>query len=100
MAELYEDRVGYKDPDENLDFKFDWSPWLDSLGDSDTILSDVWEISPVDTLVETASGNDSTTTTVWLSGGDVNHSYLVTNRITTDGGRIADRTMVLHIRDK
>jgi len=42
--------------------------------------------------------SDSSTTTVariWLSGGVVGMRYTVTNRITTEGGRTEERSLVI-----
>jgi hypothetical protein len=81
-----------KDPDAVLDYKWDWSAWL--AAESDAISTSTF--LPVDGLTFGTGGqsptHDSTTATVWLSGGTVGSSYEVTNRITTTGGRTDDRT--------
>lgn len=73
-----------KDPDATLDYKVDWSSWLGT----DTIASATWVVPSG--LNEVTSGNTTTTATVWLSGGTLKKTYLVTSRITTAAGRIND----------
>lgn len=83
-----------KDPNAILDYRFDWSTWLDN----DTIAASTW-IAPDGITVQ--SENETTTTaTVWLSGGTLSRFYEVVNRVTTAGGRTDDRTLVVYIQDK
>ena len=83
-----------KDPNATLDYSFDWGPWLDT----DTIDTSVWVVeSP---LVPTNETNDTTTTRVFLSGGTHGNKYLVTNRITTTGGLIDDRSFEIIVRNR
>jgi hypothetical protein len=78
-----------KDPDAVLDYQWDWTDWLES----DTISTVVITV-PTGL---TSSGNYKTTkkVTVWLSGGEVGHNYLVSCRITTVAGRVDERTIVI-----
>lgn len=90
-----------KDPDELLDFGIDWS---DKLG-NDTIATSEWIIGSDSALVKENEAFDDTTATVWLSGGELADPvkgtlYSVTNRITTDGGRIFDETVRLRVRTR
>ncbi len=82
-----------KDPNAILDFGLDWSPWLGA----DTIATSVWTL-PAGITQQSAS-NTTTTTTIWLSGGTAGTKYLVTNRITTAGGRTDDRTMTINVKE-
>ena len=83
-----------KDPDATLDFKIDWSAWLGS----DTISTSAWVVpAGID---QDSAGNDTTTATIWLSGGTVGRSYSIVNRITTAAGRINDRTIVIKVREQ
>jgi hypothetical protein len=77
-----------KDPSEVLDYQIDWAPVLES----DTIATSTW-IVPAGFTVG-SSTNTATTTTVWLSGGDLG-PHLITNRITTAGGRTFERSVSL-----
>lgn len=83
-----------KDPDARLDYRVDWTSWLDS----DTIANSEW-IIPTGIVYE-ADTFDTTSATVWLSGGSLGSSYEVVNRITTAAGRIDDRTITIIIRQK
>lgn len=87
-------RTYIKDPDANLDYSIDWSLFLDN----DTISTSVWTVPPG--ISQTAVASSITTTTIWLSGGMLNNTYLLSNRITTVGGRIDDRSFEIKIRQK
>jgi hypothetical protein len=82
-----------KDPDAKLDYKIDWSDWLDG----DTISASTWTVPAGLTKVSDTFSN--TTATIWLSGGTAGLHYEVTNRITTGAGRIDDRTLSFRIRE-
>lgn len=84
-----------KDPDETLDYGWDWSEYLPR---DDEIQVSVWEVP--DGLTKEADGFSAKTTTVWLSGGTLGEEYTVTNRVTTKHGRQADRSFTLKIRSK
>jgi hypothetical protein len=79
-----------KDPDAVLDYKVDWTAWL---GD-DTLTSSTFTASS-DAITLTSESNDSTSATVWISGGVLNGRYKVTNHITTSEGRVEDRTFTV-----
>ena len=83
-----------KDPDARLDYEVDWSEWLPS---GDTIVLSEWE---VDDAALTLDGEDFNTLSavVFASDGVLGSSYLVTNRITTDQGRINDKTIKIKIK--
>lgn len=84
----------FKDPDATLDFTVDWVQWLGS----DTIVSASWDVP--DALSVEASPNTTTTATVWVSGGTHGADYTLTNRITTAAGRVDDRSLTLHVRNR
>lgn len=85
-----------KDPDATLDYGFDWATdgWLGS----DTIASATWVVPSG--LTKGSETNTTTTATVWLSGGTVATDYTVTCRITTAGGRIDDRSLLIQVRNR
>lgn len=85
-----------KDPDALLDYTLDWSTdgWLGS----DTIASVTWVIPAG--ITKTTDTNTTTTATAWLSGGTVDTDYTVTCRITTAGGRIDDRSLLIQVRNR
>ena len=66
-----------KDPDETLDYVFDWSSWIGS----DTISSYVIDEETGITL--DSDSNDTDSVTVWLSGGVAGESYDVACEVTT-----------------
>ena len=83
-----------KDPGATLDFTIDWSEWLDD----DTISSSDWTVP--DGITEASATNDTTTATVWLSGGTAGTRYTVTNTIVTAGGRTDERSIVIAVDDQ
>jgi hypothetical protein len=87
-----------KDPNEVLDFQIDWSARLAS---DETISTSSWTITGADSvLVEDSNDIDDTNTIIWLSAGTLGERYLLTNRITTTGGRTMDQSAYLKIRAK
>lgn len=88
-----------KDPDEVLDYVRDWSVVLDG----DEIATSVWlpvEEAEADQITVDSDSHDETTATVWLSGGNLNVTHKVLNRITTTGGRTFDKTLRFKIKAK
>lgn len=83
-----------KDPNAQLDYQIDWSPWLGA----DQIATSVWE-AEVGITVDSSS-NNTTKATVWLSGGVHGENYEIRNRITTGGGRTDDRTINIEVRNR
>lgn len=84
-----------KDPDATLDYVIDWSSWLatgDTIADSEFIAATGITVD--------SDTNDTTTATVWLSGGTVGESYEITNRITTADGRTDDRTIRIEVVER
>ncbi len=80
-----------KDPDAILDYINDWVYWLNG----DTISTSQWTADTGITVV--SSIKTDTTATVWLSGGTVGSTYLVTNRIVTVAGRTDDRSISIRV---
>lgn len=80
-----------KDPDARKDYGFDWDEWL--LEVTDTIQVSVWLVP--EGLTKLSESNDLNGSTVWLGGGTAGEAYIVTNRITTVGGRTDDRSMII-----
>jgi len=83
-----------KDPDAVLDYQINWLAWLDG----DTISTSEWE-APTGITIDSDSATTSATT-VWLSSGTAGDSYLIVNRITTDGGRTDDRSITISVAEK
>ena len=83
-----------KDPDEVADYAVDWTPRLGA----DTVSQSTW-IVPTGITMDSES-KTPTMTIIWLSGGTLNKSYDVSNRIITSGGRTWDQTVRLKIKAK
>lgn len=84
-----------KDADAVLDYSINWSQWLlidDGLATSEWLAEAGIDVDN-DTL-------NAAVTTVWLSGGTAGQSYTVTNRITTDGGRTDDRSIMVYVTER
>ena len=83
-----------KDPNEVLDFTFDWSTWLGA----DTISSDTVTVETG--LTKDSDSNDTTSVTVWVSGGTAGNHYNVSSKVVTAGGRTAERTIVIDVVER
>ncbi|WP_432001224.1 hypothetical protein [Streptomyces sioyaensis] len=88
--------VFIKDPSANLDYVYDWSDWL-SPGET---ISSVEYTVPAALASGTANTNTATTVTVWLAGGTAGMTYRVSNRITTNQGRVDERTFSVHVEER
>lgn len=89
---VYENAVYFKDPNSTLDYAIDWSRWLGT----DTIATVAWTLQSG--ITQASASNDTTTATIWLSGGTAGEDYLVTARITTSAGRQLDTSMLIKVR--
>ena len=88
-----------KDPDERLDYAMDWTAEMSAR--EDEIIQSLWFIVNDDaTLTIESDGVDGHLTYVWLTGGEDRRNYQLTNRVTTAGGRIYDRGVLLVITEK
>lgn len=85
-----------KDPDEVLDYTLDWSA---RLGEVDIIIESLWPDPPAGIVMDSDSYSTSSTV-LWLSGGEVNASYSFVNRIVTAGGRTMDQTVKLKVKTR
>lgn len=107
----------FKDPDEVLDYDLDWTRRLydadelaaaqaqEDAGQPVTIVpADIIATStftlPTGTLVAASTENSTTATKVWLTGGDEGESYVITNEITTAGGRTMDQSVKIKVKSK
>jgi hypothetical protein len=88
-----------KDPNATLDYIMDWrpalTPWL-ALGES--IINVVWTIPAP--LAEASSSNTADDATAFISGGTEGTRYEVACKITTDAGRIDERSFYLNITNQ
>lgn len=84
-----------KDPDATLDWKVDWSAWLDT---GETITTSTWIVA--DGITRSTDSHDDTSATIWLTGGATGGVYTITNRITTNQGRTDDRSLAITVYDR
>lgn len=84
-----------KDPEDVLDYTFDFTAWLAKV--SDSISS--YTITEEAGITLDSHSNDANTVTVWLSGGTAGESYEVECKIVTVGGRTAERTMMIPVEE-
>lgn len=84
-----------KDPDDVLDYSFDWSDWLTT---NELISSFVAIATPGITIDSTS--NTATVTTTWLSGGVAGSPYTITHRIVTNQNRTVDRSMTIRVTSR
>jgi hypothetical protein len=80
-----------KHPVSELDYQFDWSEWLDT----DTITSSDWDVPTGLTLADETY--NTTTATVWLSGGTNGTTYQVVNTIVTADGRTESKALTVQV---
>ena len=87
-----------KDPSENLDYSFNWRARV-PVGDS--IVGSTWVVDGTpNNIVLGASTYSTYTTTIWLSGGTVGNTYVLTNTITTLSGRVLTQSVQLNAVSK
>ena len=84
-----------KDPQAVLDYGFDWSDWL-AVGE--TVSTSSWAVEAG--ITKDSDTNDSTTTTIWLSGGTAGEDYTVTNTIVTSASRTDERSIIVFVRER
>lgn len=84
-----------KDPNDVLDYQWDWSAWL---ADGETIQTST--VLVPDGITKDSDSKTDTAVTVWLSGGTVGENYRVVSRITTNQARTADRSMLIAVHER
>lgn len=73
-----------------LDYGFNWSDWL---ADGETITASTWTVPTG--ISEGANSRDDTSVKVWLSGGTVGETYLISCKITTSVSPRADERSLI-----
>lgn len=89
-----------KDPDATLDWVFDWATWLRS---GETIATSTWTVSAGIVLESSgiyAPTNTVSTATAWLSGGSPGEPYILSNKVTTNQGRIDERSITIRVTNR
>lgn len=85
-----------KDPNAVLDYSFDWTAYLAAI--TDTIESVEFVLD--DGLTQVDYSHNTLMAVVWVSGGLAGTTARVTCRITTQGGRVDDRSVFLKIAER
>ena len=83
-----------KDPDEVLDYQFDWASRLVT---SETISTSTFVVTE-GSVTMANPGILAGKTTVWLSGGTLGEVNIITNRVETNQGRVYEESARLRIR--
>lgn len=78
-------------PGAKLDYGIDWKEWLEA---SETISVSQWS-GPDDLTLSGEQIVDDTGTSVYVEGGVLNQTYVITNTITTSAGRKDSRIIRL-----
>lgn len=99
-----------KDPNETLDYSLDWSRFLRS---GETISSSLWFVvntsgetvsfntgETVDSLSNVTNSNNSSITTINLSGGTSNTFYKLVCRVTLNTSFVAERSVSIYIKER
>jgi len=86
-----------KDPDAVLDYRFDWSDWLET---GDTIATRTITASTGITVDSSSITDSSTSVTVWLSGGTVGATYDIACLIVTSASRTDERTVSVRVLER
>lgn len=89
----------FKDPEEKLDYGFDWTRRLE---DAETIIDSDWAIADgtVTIAANPVPSIATAVTKVWLEGGTLGETCIITNTITTSTGRIREWSAKLKIKAK
>lgn len=86
-----------KDPSDKVDFTRTWDDWL---ADGETISSVAWTVETgLTKSTSPAESNTTTAATVWLEGGTVDEEYDVACKITTNQGRVVERTFTVKVQN-
>lgn len=95
-----------KDPDAELVYTFDWAFDGPNDGSQDddgwlqgAIITASSFVTPAG-LTELIDSFDDTTASVKLGGGKRGKNYIITNRVTTDGGETEDRSIEIQCRER
>jgi hypothetical protein len=86
-----------KDPQADLDYRFEWELWLDG----DTISTSDWAVQSGSGFTMHDDSIDGTDTIIWLEGGNVaDVRWRVTNTITTAAGRVEERSLMVQVKER
>lgn len=83
----------FQDPAAILDYRVDWTDWLDG----DVITSGTFSATPTAPVVIASQSTGTAIGTVWISNGIVGTTYEINHHISTLGGRTDERTFSIAI---
>lgn len=86
-----------KDPDDVLDYQFDWTA---RMATNETVVASVFTVVEGTVVKGVVGFTPQGVTTVWLSGGTPGETCLINNHIATSQGREYDETARLRVRSK
>ncbi len=95
-----------KDPDEVLDYVFDFAALTNGTGDSDylesgeTILSQTVTTTTGITAESIAITHNATCVLLWLRGGTASTTYTITVEIVTSSARIVERSYSIKVKER
>lgn len=81
-------------PDEVIDYAIDYAGLI-PIGD--LIISSTWV--PDDGISIGRTGISGLKTVAFISGGELNSSYNITNHVTSSQGRVLDQTIQIKVRE-
>ena len=89
-----------KDPEAVLDYAIDWGAQY--LGQGDLLSASDWSVAPDEPggVAVVASGFDESVSTVQAGGGIAGRIYRLANRVTTQSGRIDERSIMLRVEKR
>jgi len=86
-------KVFHQDPNDRLDYLMDWAAEMARI--TDTISASEWTVPAP--LSSDEDSFDNTSATVWLLDGAAGATYIVSNKVTTVGGRVIERSFKVHV---
>lgn len=87
-------QIFIKDPDATKDYQINWNTWLNG----DTISTSEWDVP--DGIKKENDTNNTTTATIWVSGGTAGEMYKLVNTIVTAGGRTEQDSITIKVLEK
>lgn len=89
-----------KDPAAVLDYSIDWR--AEYLAADELLAASEWSVVPEEPGGVSVAGSDFdiSTSSATVGGGIAGHIYKLLNRITTDRGRVDERSIVLRVESR
>ena len=84
-----------KDPSDTIDYGMDWNQFLPP---TDALTNSEWVVPSGITM--TRHRFSARAAYIWLAGGTVDTTYVLTNRITSSEGRIVERSLAILVVER